>query len=83
MRRMTDGYGTVRVREWIILSNAWEYYVIDSEIDLERPSIVLAVVCGFETEIGYVCLEEIEPYIRSRTKNLSSLLPADGWRWVK
>lgn len=79
MRVMQNSYGKVNVTEHIILRNGWEYYVTDQKHD---EDIVLCVVMGFETEMGDVSLSEIKPYILMRTKNLTELMPCEGWRWV-
>jgi hypothetical protein len=69
---------TINVVEHIILKNKWEYYVTDNRFD---EDIVQCLVMGFETELGDVSLNEISPYIISRTKDLNELLPAEGWEW--
>lgn len=74
---MSNGVTTINVVEWIITQNFWEYYVTDDT----DGSIAFCLVHGFETELGYVCLEEIKPYIRIRTKDLT-MQPAIGWEWV-
>jgi hypothetical protein len=40
------------------------------------------LVDGDFQETGLVSLEEIKPYIISRTKDLN-LMPAPGWEWVE
>ena len=74
---MKKGNQTINVIEWIITENYWEYYVIE----IDENNIALCLVDGFEMELGYVCLEEIKPYIRCRTKELT-MQPAKGWKWV-
>ena len=81
----TDGGTELRIEEHIVLKNFWEYYIVwerENERDPD-PNIRLALVMGFETELGLVDLEEIKPYIITRTKNLSNLFPATGYKWAK
>lgn len=80
MRQMKSDYGsTINVVEHIILSNGWEYYVTDEQIE---DGIGFALVMGFETELGTFSLDEIKPYILSRTKNLAEVMPAQDWEWA-
>jgi hypothetical protein len=77
---MINKHGSkINVVEHIILSNGWEYYVTDDKHDKDT---VLCLVMGFETELGDVYLPELRGHIRSRTKDLTELMPADGWEWV-
>ena len=67
----------VEVTRHIMTKNMWEYY-------LEEPDengIAFGVVMGFDTELGYVDMEEIAPYIISSTDNMDELMPASGWNW--
>lgn len=81
MRKMINKYGcSVNVVEWIMTVNFWEYYIMDQK---ETDDIVLAVVMGFDTEAGDISLEEIRPYIKTRTKDLSAIEPAAGYRWAE
>lgn len=88
MRRMKNlKTGTViNVVKHIMLSNNWEYYVIDQKDydtgETRSDEIIFCLVMGFETELGDVSISEIAPYIRSITSNLQELAPADGWEWV-
>lgn len=80
MRQMKSDYGsTIKVVEHIILRNGWEYYVTEKA---DKDGIFFALVCGFETELGSVSLDEIKPYITSRTTDLADLMPAVDWKWV-
>lgn len=80
MRKMKSDFGaTVNVVEHIILENGWEYYVTDNKFDDE---IVQCVVMGFETELGDVWMPELKGLIRSRTKDLTDLMPCPGWKWA-
>ena len=72
---------TLEVEEWIILKNGWEYYLTPKKED-QPDHIRFAMVCGFEDEMGDVDLEEIKPYIWSRTRKLNEIRPATGgWTW--
>lgn len=61
-----------------ITRNFWEYY-------LEKPDRngqAFGLVMGHETELGYVDLDEIRPYvISSANPNHEEIFPAEGWRW--
>ncbi len=81
MRVMVKDGVELRIVEHIILKNMWEYYVTDFQPDPEQPDVIHALVMGFETEMGDVYLPEIKPYIISRTKDLHTIFPAEGWRW--
>ena len=69
---------SLNVLEHIILVNGWEYYIS------EKPEndLWFGLVCGAETELGYILFEEIEPYILSRTTDLNDVFPAPKWEWV-
>jgi len=80
MRKMTDGKTTLKVLEWIIVRKIfWEYYVTEKWDD---TNCAYCLVFGDFQEIGLVSLDEIKPYISSRTKDLKSIQPAPGWKWV-
>ena len=83
MRQMINEHGTtVNVIEHIILSNLWEYYIIADDSITHTPDtdITFALVVGEHTELGNVSIDEITPYIVSRTTNLD-IMPAPNWRW--
>lgn len=81
MRKMTDGKTTVNVLEWIIVKKImWEYYVIEK---WNEDNCAYCLVDGDFQEIGLVSLDEIEPFISIRTKDLNTLQPAPGWSWVE
>jgi hypothetical protein len=66
------------VYEHVMTVNFWEYYMLeDSESDL-----TVALVLGYEQEIGNVSKEEIKPFILSRTTDLTSVFPAVGYQWM-
>ena len=78
MRQMIDEHGnTVDVLEHIILSNLWEYYILEAA---DEDGIAFALVVGDYTEMGSVSMDEIAPYIVSRTTNLD-IMPAPYWSW--
>ncbi len=76
---MTKDETKLKITEHIILRNFWEYYVTDEK---HSDDIVQCLVMGFETELGDVSLEEIRPYILTRTKKLEEVAAAPGWDWV-
>lgn len=78
MRTMIRDGIKINVVEHIILRNFWEYYVTDDKF---TDDIVRCLVLGAETEIGDVFLNEIKPYILSRTNNLANVMPAPGYSW--
>ena len=78
MKRPGQMFAELEVTRHIMTKNMWEYY-------LEEPDengIAFGVVMGFDTELGYVDMEEIAPYIISSTDNMDELMPASGWNWV-
>jgi hypothetical protein len=79
MRQMTSEYGSqVDVIEHVILSNLWEYYMLEEP---DEHGVVLALVVGDATEVGSVWMDHIEPYIISRTTALGEIMPAPRWAW--
>ena len=78
MRQMINEHGsTIKVIEHIILRNLWEYYILEAA---NEDGIAFALVVGDYTEMGSVSMDEIEPYIVSRTANLD-IMPAPEWSW--
>ena len=78
MRKMHNGKKTtLNIVEVIILNNHWEYFVTDEG----KGDIKLCYVLGYENELGDASMSEIEPYIISRTKDLSEVMAAPGWNW--
>ena len=78
MKRPGQMFAGVEVTRHIMTKNMWEYY-------LEEPDengIAFGVVMGFDTELGYVDMEEIAPYVISSTDNMDELMPASGWNWA-
>jgi len=80
MRKMTDGNTVLIVVEHIILKNFWEYYVTSDQFS---EDIRVCLVMGAETELGDVSMEEIKPYVVSKTKDLNEIAPASGWNWIE
>jgi hypothetical protein len=78
MKKMKGKLGILPVIEWIMLKNGWEYYV--SEIT--EQGLAFCLVDGFEQEAGDVDLNEIKPYITCRTKDLKTIQPAIGYKWI-
>jgi len=78
MKRPGQMFAEVEVTRHIMTRNMWEYYLEEPDED----GIAFGVVMGFDTELGYVSLEEIAPYIISSTDNMDELMPASGWNWV-
>ena len=77
MKRPGQMFAEVEVTRHIMTKNMWEYY-------LEEPDehgIAFGVGMGFDTELGYVDMEEIAPYVISSTENMDELMPASGWNW--
>ena len=77
MRQMTSDGTTVKVIEHIILGNYWEYYILEAA---DEDGIAFALVVGDYTEMGNVSMDEIAPYIVSRTTDLD-IMPAPQWSW--
>ena len=77
---MTKGDLKLEIVEHIILKNYWEYYILKDD-EYSTEDIKTAVVMGDATELGDVSLAEMEPYIKTRTSNLSELMPAAGYKW--
>ena len=79
-KMMIKGDLKLEIVEHIILKNYWEYYILKDD-EYSTEDIKTAVVMGDATELGDVSLAEMEPYIKSRTSNLSELMPAAGYKW--
>lgn len=83
MRQMKASWMSkpVTVYSWAVLRNGWEYYFLDNK----ESNIRFAYVCGFENEMGDVDMNEIAPYIMSRTQchnDLFDIAPAPDCEWV-
>jgi hypothetical protein len=79
MRKMKHGTDCVEVREHVITKNLWEHYITTRYPESSR--IQEAVVVGFEVELGDIDMEEVSPFIITRTKDLETIMPAIGWDW--
>ena len=79
-KMMIKGDLKLEIVEHIILKNYWEYYILKDD-EYSTEDIKAALVMGDATELGDVSLAEMEPYIKSRTSNLSELMPAAGYKW--
>lgn len=76
--KSADGKGeSFAVSQHIITQNFWEYYLGEAD----ENGIAFGFVMGFESEWGYVDLNEIKPYIISRTKNFDEVMPPEGYIW--
>jgi len=65
------------VSQHIILKNFWEYYLEPAD----ENGIAFGYVMGFENEWGSVDLNEIAPYVATRTTALDEIMPPAGYRW--
>lgn len=79
MRRPDTGT-VVKVFAHAMTRNGWEYFFLDPKPNSQKN--VMALVMGFETEMGDVHIPEIEPHLLSFTKKLDDIMPAEGWEWV-
>jgi hypothetical protein len=70
----------VEVHKHICTRGFWEFYIIDNKVDSD---IREAVVMGSVVERGDVCMSEIKPFIITQSSNLTGVMPAPGWEWVK
>lgn len=71
----------VTVSEYIMLKySCYEYYVIGNNDDDSDMVEILAY--GNEIEQTMFPLSEINATAAFRTKNLDSLLPVPGWKWI-
>ena len=77
MRQIQKGNAKLDVVAHVILSNMWEYYITELP---DADGIAWALVVGDYTEMGSVSMDEIAPYIVSRTANLD-IMPAPEWSW--
>ena len=78
MKRPGQMFAELEVTRHIMTKNMWEYYLEETD----ENGIAFGVVMGFDTELGYVDMEEIAPYIISSTDNMDELMPASGWNWA-
>lgn len=83
MRTIIKDDQELKVKEFFMTKNMWEYYVLEEDYREEGlpEKIQTALVLGHEVEIGDVDMEEIKPYIITRTTNLNEVMPPVGWSW--
>lgn len=83
MRTMVKGSQSVQVFRWLALKNGWEYYLIAGHGLADDGDLQMALVIGFEQEMGRVSLDEISRYIACSVsdKQLMEIAPAPGWEW--
>ena len=79
MRMMQKDGGAYEVYEHIMTQNMWEFYILGPTND---DNVAFALVCGEEDELGFVSLDEIGPFIISRTKTMDGVMPAPGYSWL-
>lgn len=82
MKEMGEDGQTIKVVEVILLKNFWEIYVIHSEEGELEEDELFTLTVGIATEMGSQWESEIKPHIITRTKDLHSVQPAPGWKWV-
>ena len=70
----------VTVHSLAMTRNGWEYYFLDPKPNADQN--MLALVMGFETEMGDVHIPEIKPYLISFTRDLQDVFACEGWEWV-
>lgn len=81
MRVMVKDGTKINVVEHIMTKNFWEYYITDE--DTGSADRKFALVMGDYVELGDVSLSEIQSFIIARTKDMSEVFPAKGWKWEK
>ncbi len=69
--------GPFTVHQHIILKNFWEYYLGETD----KNGIAFGYVMGVENEWGDVSMDEIKPYIMTKTTNLEEIMPPEGYYW--
>ena len=79
-RQMRKGDSVVTVHTHALTLNGWEYFLLQPKTD--SVGNILALVMGFETEMGDVNIKEIAGSLLSFTKNLTDVMPCEGWEWV-
>ena len=62
-----------------ITKNFWEYYLEEPD----KQGNTFGFVMGLENELGYVNINEIEPYVSMVTRGeaLNGIMPAEGFEW--
>ena len=82
MNKLDHCKTSLEVNQHIMTKHGWEYYLEKPE-DQESRNIRFGLVMGFETEMGYVNTDELDPYIMSIATDgaLMEIMPAEGWEW--
>ncbi len=82
--RRKDGKTVVKVTKHIILTNFWEYYIVDDpEMEFPEDSDVqYALADGIAQEFGTISLSELKPYILTYTTEMNEVDPAPNWEWI-
>lgn len=70
------------VKALIITKNLWEHFIFDVPDIPKNSDQQFAFVMGYENEFGYVSLSELRPHVISVTKDLSEVMPPDGYQWA-
>ena len=68
----------LKVWKHFITRNFWEFY-------LEEPvdGVSFGLVMGDDTELGYVSIDEIKPFVASQAEpDKTEFMPAPDWKWV-
>jgi len=73
----TNGGESFTVHQHIILRNFWEYYLEKTD----KHGVAFGFVMGFENEWGSVSMDEIKPYVLTKTTNLEDVMPPAGYCW--
>lgn len=82
MRKLISSYGvTFHVTEFFMISNGWEYFVLEDDANLP-PNCKTCLVYGDEIEAGDVYLPEVAPHIVCKSKDLSHVMPPPGYKWT-
>jgi hypothetical protein len=79
MRKMEKDGIVINVVQHIIIKNFWEYYITDEETN--DKDLRFGLVMGYETELGYIYMPEIAPFVITKTKKLDEIMAASGWKW--
>ena len=79
-RKLAKGNIEIEVIEHVVLSNGWEYFMFEP---FDDDGIGMALVKGFETEMGSVAKDDVSCYGVSRTTNLDEVVPPEGWKWAE
>ena len=74
-----DSTEAFAVSQHIILRNFWEYYLEETD----ENGIAFGFVMGLENEWGSVSMDEIKPYIISKTSGagLDEIMAPAGYYW--